>query len=427
MNIKNNLATITKSRFVLNTTKLATGTALAQMLSLAFLPILTRKYSQDAFGFLATFSTVVGFISSFATLKYDTALILPKKNRDAYSLLKLSNIVTFIITTICVLIIFLPFNYFDEYRGLEILIGIGVILTINNNNSALWNIRIKHFNTTSISKIIQSISIFFFQYILFSVYQYKGLIIGNILGLTISGFYLLITRKFDWGIYKSITHHEMTIQAKRYIDFPRYFTFTNAILSFSSSLPVLFFVKYIPMSQIGLYGIAIKVIGQPVTLISNSIRSVILGDMAHKKNNNKPIIKWYLYILVGLLIISLIISFILLIVSEQLVTLFLGKEWINSAVYIKMLLPLLISMMIASPGIAAVRVYEMQKYSLIYSIFSLCIKGGLLIILFSYQLVSFEYIILIYALSNLILVIINNCIILNKINKYETISQNSNK
>lgn len=410
---------LTKNKFVRNTAKLATGTAIAQALALAFIPILTRVYSQEAFGILAAFTAVVTFISSFATLKYDTALVLPKEDKDAYSLLKLSNIVTLIITIICVLIMFLPVSYFKEYQGLQILIGIGVLLSVNYNNSALWNIRFKHFNSTSISKVVQSIAVFAFQYLLYSFYDLKGLVIGNVLGISIAGLYLILTRKFDWQIYRAISKNEMLSQAKRYIDFPKYFTLSNAVLSFSSSLPVLLFVKFIPLGQIGLYGIALKVIGQPVTLISTSLRSVILGDMAEKRNNNKSIIKWYLKIFFGLFAVSVVAAIFLLFFSDFIVSIFLGEDWGQAGLYIKMLIPLLISMMIASPGTAAVRVFEMQKYSLKYSIVSLVVKTITLLTLFVYEIVEFEYIILIYSIVNLILALANNSIILLKIKQYE--------
>ena len=416
MNLFNN---ILKSNFIKNAAKLATGTALAQVLALAFLPILSRIYSQEAFGLLAAFTAVMTLITSFATLKYDTALVLPKEDKDAYALLKLSNIITIIITIICVLILFLPIPYFQEYQGLQIFIGIGVILSVNYNNSALWNIRFKQYNSTSISKIIQSIAIFIFQYLLYSFFELRGLVIGNILGISVSGLYLILSRKFDWSLYKSINKKEMLKQAKRYIDFPKYFTISNAVLSFSSSLPVLLFVKFIPLAQIGLYGIALRIIAQPVNLISNSLKSVILGDMAEKRNSNKPILKWYLRIFSGLFIISIIASVLLILFSEYIITFFLGADWNESAIYIKMLTPLLVSMMIASPGIAAVRVFEMQKYTFKYSIVSLAIKAATLLTLFLYEIATFEYIILIYSLVNLTIVLMNNSIIMLKIKLYE--------
>ncbi len=412
-----------RSNFVKNAGKLASGTVLAQLVSFMTIPILSRMYSQEAYGLLAFFSAVVAFISSFATLKYDTALVLPKEDKDAYTLLKLSNIATLVITVLCVIFMFLPISYFRQYEGLQFLIGTGVLLSVNYNNSALWNIRYKQFTHTAISNVIQSIAIFIAQYSLYHYFELKGLIIGNVIGISIAGIYLIINRKFDWKVYKAITKDNMLEQGKRYIDFPKYFTAANAILSLSSSLPVLLFVKYIPLSQIGVYGMALRIISQPVNLISNSIRSVILADMAERKNNNKSILKWYMRIFLGLFVVSILASFGLFLLGDYVISLFLGKEWADAALYAKMLIPLLVGMMIASPGTAAIRVFEMQKYNFKYSIASLAIKAITLLSLFTWTNIDFEYIILIYAVVNFLLIFGNNSIILMRINKYEKLSE----
>lgn len=419
------IKSVFKSSLVRNASKLASGTIVAQIIAFITIPILSRTYSQEAFGLLAIFSAVVAFISSFATLKYDTALVLPKDDKDAYTLLKLSNIATLIITVICVSFMFLPIPYFKQYQGLQVLIGIGVLLSVNYNNSALWNIRYKQFNHTAISKVIQSIAIFLAQYLLYHYFELKGLIIGNVIGIFIAGIYLIINRDFDWKVYRAITKDNMREQGKRYIDFPKYFTAANAILSLSSSLPVLLFVKYIPLSQIGVYGIALRIITQPVTLIANSIRSVILADMAERKNKNKTILKWYIKIFFGLFVLSVLASIFLILFADYVVAIFLGKEWVNAALYAKMLIPLLIGMMIASPGIAAVRVFEMQKYNFKYSIFALVLKAITLLGLFIWTNLDFEHIILIYAVVNLLIILGNNSIILIRIKVYEQLIEAS--
>lgn len=410
---------LTSSSLIRNASKLASGTIIAQVIAFITIPILTRMYSQEAFGLLAAFSAVVGFVSSFATLKYDTALVLPKEDRDAYTLLKLSNIATLIITGLCVAVLFFPLEVFKEYQGLQILIGLGVILSVNYNNSALWNIRFKRYNHTATSKVIQSASVFAFQYFLYSFSGMKGLIIGNIIGISVSGLYLIVTRSFDWRLYRIIGWGEMKEQGKRYIDFPKYFTASNAILSFSSSLPVLLFMKYIPMAQVGLYGIALRLVSQPVVLVANNIRSVILSDMASKKNANQPILKWYGKIFLGLFMASLLAATGLIVLGDWFITLFLGSEWSEAALYAKMLIPLLIGQMVASPGIAAVRVFELQKYNFKYSIVSLACKFATLLGLFMLTDLEFEYVILLFSLVCLVLILGTNIIVIMKVREYE--------
>src|SRR5690606_38215526 len=105
--------------------------------------------------------------------------------------------------------------------------------------------------------------------------------------------------------------------------------------------------------------------------------------------------------------------------GDFIVDLILGSEWAEVSLYAKALIPILISSLIASPGIAAVRVFEMQKYNFGYSIVSLGVKGGTLLGLFLWSDLSFEYIVGIYALVNFAVVVGNNTIIIKKIWQYE--------
>src|SRR5690606_32246235 len=112
-----------------------------------------------------------------------------------------------------------PLEYFKKYSGLQLYIAMGTILSVNYNNSALWNIRFKQFRTTTLSKIVQVVGVFAFQMIIYKYYELQGLIIGSVFGILISGVYLIIFRRLDWGIYKSIKWKEMKAEAIRYIDF----------------------------------------------------------------------------------------------------------------------------------------------------------------------------------------------------------------
>lgn len=416
--MKNKIQNIFKSKFLQHVATLASGTAIAQFLGFAFIPVLSRTYSQEAFGLLASYSAMVGLVSSYATLKYDTALVLPKEDRSAYALLKLSNIIGLALTVLSFLVLFLPIPYFQEYKGLQLFIAFGAILSINYNNSALWNIRFKQFKITTFSKVIQTVAVFGFQMLLYKFFDLKGLIIGNVLGVLISGIYLIIFRKLDSSIYRSITIKDMKVEALRYIDFPKYFTLSNVILSLSSNLPILMFVKYISLAQLGIYGMAVRIIAQPVSLISESFRSVMLSYMAERRNKNQPILNWYLKMILYLFLASSFASIMVLLIGTQIVELFLGAEWVKAGIYIKMLIPMLIGMMISSPGTAAVRVFEMQKYTLNYSIVSLSVKAATLGLLFYYN-IDFIYLILIYSIVSLLIIIGNNGVIIKKIYKYE--------
>lgn len=50
---------LTKSKFVRNVAIVATGTAGAQAITMAFAPIITRLYGPEAFGLLGTFMAIL--------------------------------------------------------------------------------------------------------------------------------------------------------------------------------------------------------------------------------------------------------------------------------------------------------------------------------------------------------------------------------
>jgi len=415
-----NFKILGKSEFFKSLSTLMTGSILSQLFAFFLMPVLTRLYSKEAFGLLTSFSVVVSFISSYATLKFDTAIVLPKEEKEAYALLKLSTYIAVILICLSCLILYIPISYFKEYDGLQLYIALGAALSVNYNISALWNIRKKEFKITTTAKILQSVSVFLFQLAFYFIYEVKGLIIGNVCGVLLSGLYLIRIRKklVQKSIRESIDKEDLKSVAKHYKDFPTYFVWSNIILNLSANLPVLLFVKYIPLDLLGLYGVALRLINQPITLISGNIQSTVLSYMAERRKCKAPILKWYLRIIFFLLILSLIGSFILLWKGEFLVSLFLGREWIRAGTLIRCMIPMLIGSMITAPATAAVRVFEMQKYTLFYSIISLVIRIISLSLLFYFN-TKFEILILIYSMVILLIIILNNIFVIRKIINYE--------
>ncbi|MGQ8870468.1 oligosaccharide flippase family protein [Myroides sp. TSA_177.3] len=409
---------IFKSDFVRHVSILMSGTAIAQLCSFAFIPVISRFYTEEAFGVFASYMAVVSLLSSFVTLKYDTALILPKDDNEAYALLKLSNIVSLFLIILFSVILFLPIAFFDTYRELKWLLALGTILSVNFNNSALLNIRFKQFKITSLAKIIQVIAVFVFQVICFYYYEIEGLMYGNILGVLVSNCYMVLNRKLEWKVYRNISYMEMRTVAIRYKDFPMFFTLSNMISSLNSNLPVLFFARFFSLVQVGIYGMALKVITQPVTLIAESFKSVILSHMNNKKNEDLLILKWYMKVVVFLLLIAIVGCIFLYLFGDSLIILFLGKKWIGVSLYIKLMIPLFVSLMIATPSTAAVRVFEMQRYSLFFAVVSLVIT----LIFFSvFYLLKFdlEKIVLYNSFLYFIMVLFNHAFIIKRIYNYD--------
>ncbi len=79
-----------KSSFARNVAVIAGGTAAGQSIVVLASPIITRLYTPEEFGVLAVYTSFLGILSVLASLRYELAIPLPEKDRDAASLLVLS-------------------------------------------------------------------------------------------------------------------------------------------------------------------------------------------------------------------------------------------------------------------------------------------------------------------------------------------------
>src|SRR5699024_264533 len=96
---------LTKKPFIRNVVVLASGTAAAQMISMLLSPVITRLYGPEAYGLMGTFMAIITIMGPIAALTYPIAIVLPKKDSDARGLIKLSLLITSIISILVALFI----------------------------------------------------------------------------------------------------------------------------------------------------------------------------------------------------------------------------------------------------------------------------------------------------------------------------------
>jgi O-antigen/teichoic acid export membrane protein len=89
-----------KRPFIRNVAIVASGTAAAQLIAVAFSPLITRIFGPEAFGLLGVFKALVATLAPIAALTYPIAIVLPKKDSEAIELMKLSFSIALIVFVI---------------------------------------------------------------------------------------------------------------------------------------------------------------------------------------------------------------------------------------------------------------------------------------------------------------------------------------
>jgi len=382
-----------KSEFSRNVLTLMTGTTIAQAIPIAISPILTRIYTPEDFGMFALYMSVASIVSVVATGRYELAIMLPKKNEDAINIVALSIIISFFVSIISFLIVFIFNTQITNLLGNQEIsnwlyfIPITVLLTGVYQSFNYWSNRKKQYKRLATSRVIQSSATATTNLGMgFGGFGSSGLILGGVLG---QGFATAILGKLIWKEdgyrIKQIKKLKMFSLVKKYIKFPKFDLITIFTSVFSHQFIHILFNITFNAKIAGAYYLTQKIIGVPISIIGNSF-----GDVFKQKassdyklfNNAKNI---YLATLIKLSFLGLFPSILLYYFAIDIFSLVFGESWKVAGEFVKMMIPMLFLKFISSPLSFMLYIGERQNVNM-YSQFLFLFSIGI-----SFLLANNEY------------------------------------
>jgi len=298
LNMETIVQALRRSELLRNASILISGTALAQLIPILLRPILRRYYSPEIFGAYSVYFSIVGILAIVASFKYDLAIILPKKDKDAINIVFLSLIINFFFSLILALVILIWkskllnfFNISNEYAYYLYFVPLGIFLYNLYSGLNNWLTRKKKFFALSLNKFVRRGSEGLFQ-ILFKYFKVpQGIIFGDLIGHIaniLSGFYQ--GRKSGLK-YSKVSLAKLRYVTIKYSDFPKY----NVIPSFMSAcsflLPAILLNKFYSAEYTGYYDLSRLLLTIPLALISTSLTNVLLQSLTEKYNKGKSLLK----------------------------------------------------------------------------------------------------------------------------------------
>ncbi|KML41340.1 lipopolysaccharide biosynthesis protein [Cytobacillus firmus] len=326
---------IINNKLLKNFGTLFSATLLAQIITIASSPLLTRIYSSDEFGFYSFYISVCSLLIVFTTGRYEFAINAVKEDKESKLLFLLVILLSiFVATTIFVIeqtFNELIINIFNLKSNSSLLFLIPLTLLVMGIMQGLnyYLNKYKEFNLISKGKILQSSltngnSIF----LGLTGFTSFGLILSNFLGLIMSIIYQMFSKRlFNLFVLNKQTLNETIQVAKRYYHYPM-FNSTSAFLdSLALQAPVFVLMRFFSESIVGFYSLTLRVVGIPITLVSSSLSQVFLSEIADLHRQGQP----YGHILKRLLKILLIIGsipLIFLVMAGPLIFSYVfGEEW----------------------------------------------------------------------------------------------------
>lgn len=372
------------SKFARNVAVVASGTAGAQAITMAFAPFITRIYGPEAFGLLGTFTAIVGVAAPAAALAFPIAIVLPKEDSDALDLARLSILLSFIVALLAAGLIALTSDQLaksigaQSVAGLLYLIPLAMIFSAWMQIAQQWLTRKTQFGVVARAAVGHSLILNTAKVGIGWVHSGGAvLIMLATLGPALHATLLFLgarrlSRPIKVNSENGAPEKRSTFRqlAYRYRDFPVYRAPQNLINAASQSLPVLMLATLFGPAQAGFYTLGMLVMGAPSSLLGKAVSDVFYPRITNAARNGENLSQHILRSTGVLLGIGIIPFGAVVIFGPDLFKIIFGAQWSNAGEYARWLALFFLFNFINKPCVASVPVLGIQRGLLIYELFS---------------------------------------------------------
>lgn len=328
-----------------NALTLTTGMTIAQGISIAASPILTRIYTPEDFGVFALYIAIVTIISIIATGRYELAIMLPKKDEDALNIMVLSIGISLFVSLLFFGIILI---FHTEILGLlgntELsswlyFIPISVFLTSIYQSLRLWLNRKSKYKEMSVVSVSQSaVTVGSNLSLGLGKFGNGGLIIGHMIGQFVA---VLMTGKAvtkeSKTLFKKVNKDRIILLAKRYGSHPKYLIYSYGLASVYTQAPMFFIGRVFDFATLGFYSLANKFINLPGNLIANSLGDIFTQKAAEEYNEEGRFDGLLLSTVKNTFFISVIPFSIFFFLAPNIFAFVFGSTWLIAGEYAQIL------------------------------------------------------------------------------------------
>ena len=371
--IKKEWNSIKKSEFARNVTAVASGNAFSQIIPFFVAPIITRLFSPEDFGTLALFTSTAAFVQGFSTLKYESAIQIPKKEEDVINIMALSffSVIFFSIIT-AVIIIFFNDNLATLMNSTKIgkwLYFVPVLIFIGGTSTILnvWTSRKKKFNRIAFYNIVNT-TVTPTTKIFFGLMRFidGGLILGTLMGSFISkslfAFNIIRKDNIDFSV---INQRDIIRNAREYKDFPIYSNSQQIIGRISEIALVYLISNFFGSAILGWYSFSKGLLYKPIFLIGQAISNVYYQKAAEIVRNRGNLWLITKKIITRIFLIGLIIFTPIVLWGPFIFSFVFGSEWVSAGKYAQILSPFILMIFIEQGMSMITLVLKKQKQNFV--------------------------------------------------------------
>jgi O-antigen/teichoic acid export membrane protein len=362
---------------------LISGTAIAHGITAATLILLARLYSPADFGILGLFSSIVYTLSVAVCLRLDLAIIIPRRDGEAFRLVCLALIAAVGIALLSALVVLaLPAGAIrgETYAGLEPflwllpvnLLAIGVFSALQS-----WFVRERAYGLLTRSRILQSAGASTTQIAIGAFAPSPlGLIVGFVMNS--GGALTLLLPRFLRSIRGRVRRpgrRRLAATFRKYSDFPRYSVWEALANSASIQLPILLVGALTNASEVGQLVLAMSVAQAPLALFGNATAQVFMSQAPTRMRAGQLAV-FTRSTLTGLAKVGGPMLLGLGVLAPLIFPLLFGDEWARSGILVAWMAPWLLLQFLTSPVSSVLNITGRLKLASAWQITGLVFRLG---------------------------------------------------
>lgn len=392
--LRGGAARLSGSRFVRNVAAVATGIAAAQVISLLFMPFLTRLYGPEAFGALAAFTAVTNIITPLATLGYANAIVMPETEEGASAVARLSLLCAAIVAPVVLVFVLLFQSRLAVWTGLEatpnflylIPLGLllGALLTVANQSA----VREGLFKAKASSYVASTL--------LANIGKLAGgllapsgmLLIVFSLARSALNYSMLLARVPRTGVFQVRRWFGLAgvrEAAREQRDFARYRMPQSILNAAALGLPVIMLASLFGSDAAGQYSLTVLVLGAPVMLLGQSVGEVFYPRITRAISGKDRSAGTLLTKATTALALLAIPTFGIMIVTGPLIfPVVFGPEWVRAGEYAQWVSLWLAGVLASRACVAAFPALKLQGFLLLQEVLSVSLRAAALYVGFAH-------------------------------------------
>lgn len=358
---------------------LVPGTALAQLLTLAATPVLSRLYPPEAFGVLAVFGAVCGIVAVFVTLRYETTILLPEEDAEAIALVHASLAATLSfggLLFLCALVLpdalarALCLAPLAGWLPAAVVAGVATALTAI---ATAWLNRKRAYRKLVVLRLALSLGVAGLAMVLAVFAVAAGMLYASLLAICVVAVAsMLLLPRAPWR------REPMLAAARGRASVPGYLLPTAMLDTVTLQLPVLLLAAWFGTRVAGQFSMAWKILALPMGLIGAATAQVFMQRFARTWPDAAAARQLLFRTWGALALFGIVPALVMAFSGESAFVWMFGESWRPAGQMAEILTPMLLVMLVSSPTSGAFLVLGLQRYSFVFGLLVLAYRPACL-------------------------------------------------